>query len=209
LSLYADTDTGECRPGHKLLAQALRSSERYVRKHLAIGERLGWLRTVKHGWGARDGSRSATVYQLTLPTTTGAAAPLLDENRRHGEGEPPAPGGEPPAQNGRTTGTAVPPNSQELSRTLRTQNEKNAQNEEPGYNQPVDALKRRCLEHFATKKNVDPDDCRRVVDQLRAENIADDVIDMALGQSENANAVRLAYLVRVARDWYAQRGGRT
>jgi hypothetical protein len=71
---------------------------------------------------------------------------------------------------------------------------------------PADTLKRRCLEHFAAN-GIARDDCVRVIDQLRAENIADEIIDMALGQCENADARSLDYLVKVARAFYKQRTG--
>jgi hypothetical protein len=47
----------------------------------------------------------------------------------------------------------------------------------------------------------------RVIDQLRFENIGDEIIDIALGQCMNADAKQLAYLVTVARDFYCQRVG--
>jgi hypothetical protein len=73
--------------------------------------------------------------------------------------------------------------------------------------EPVDTLKRRCLDIFVAK-GVSRDDCCRAVDRLRADNIADELIDMALGQCERNPDVRhIGYLVSVARDWYAQRTG--
>jgi hypothetical protein len=76
-----------------------------------------------------------------------------------------------------------------------------------GNGEPVDALKRRCLAIFAAK-GVSRDDCVRAVDRLRAENIADELIDVALGQCEKNPDVRhVGYLLKVARDWYRQRTG--
>jgi hypothetical protein len=72
---------------------------------------------------------------------------------------------------------------------------------------PVDKLKRRCLDIFAPK-GVTPDDCVRAIDRLRADNIADELIDVALGQCETKSDVRhVGYLLKVARDFYKQRTG--
>src|SRR5262249_33946560 len=60
---------------------------------------------------------------------------------------------------------------------------------------PEDALKERCVAHFAAT-GVSRDDCVRAIDQLRSEDIADHLIDAALGQAINAEAKSLRYLVR-------------
>ena len=76
-----------------------------------------------------------------------------------------------------------------------------------GDGKPVDALKRRCLDIF-TPKGVSRDDCVRAVDRLRADNIADELIDIALGQCEQKRDIRhVGYLLKVARDFYKQRTG--
>jgi hypothetical protein len=73
--------------------------------------------------------------------------------------------------------------------------------------EPLDALKRRCLDIFAAK-GVSRDDCVRAIDRLRADNIADQLIDVALGQCEQKRDVRhVGYLLTVARDFYRQRTG--
>src|SRR5262249_48183314 len=71
---------------------------------------------------------------------------------------------------------------------------------------PNDPLKDRCIAHF-TAKGVSVDDCLRAIDDLRAANIADALIDAALGQAIEADAKSLRYIRRVARDWYAHRTG--
>src|SRR5262249_22182004 len=73
---------------------------------------------------------------------------------------------------------------------------------------PHDPLKDRCVAHF-TAKGVIVDDCLRAIDELRAANIADALIDAALGQAIEADAKSLNYLMQVGRDWYAQRTGAT
>ena len=76
-----------------------------------------------------------------------------------------------------------------------------------GNDPPEDALKRRCLDIF-TPKGVSRDDCCRAVDRLRCDNIADELIDTALGQCEQKHDVRhVGYLLKVARDFYKQRTG--
>jgi len=69
-----------------------------------------------------------------------------------------------------------------------------------------DALADRACAHFACH-GISRDDIVRAVDQLRADDIGDTVIDEALGQCEAAGARSLGYLVKVARDWMAQRTG--
>jgi hypothetical protein len=73
--------------------------------------------------------------------------------------------------------------------------------------EPEDALKCRCLNLFVPR-GVSHDDCVRAIDQLRCEDIADHLIDAALGQCEKkADVQSPGYLLKVARNWYRQRTG--
>jgi hypothetical protein len=68
-----------------------------------------------------------------------------------------------------------------------------------------DPLVDRAFEHFSPhgSTRADVEGC---IHSLRYDdNLADTLIDEAIGQSIKANASRLAYLTKVARSFYAQR----
>jgi hypothetical protein len=203
LSMYADTETGRCWPGHATLARALRCSEKTIGRQLSAGVDLGWLGVDQRASGGRNGKGRATVYRLTIPAqkqgNTGHGCPSFVEE----EQETVDVREQTPDICEETPDTRCPANSQSQlsSTTLSEKLSKNGSTRSTS----VDALQRRCIDIFAAK-GVDRDDCVRAVDRLRGDDIADELIEMALTHCEQKADVRfVGYLLKVARDWKTQR----
>jgi len=222
LSADADTHTGgNCRPGITKLARNVRRSQRTVYRHLAIGKKLGYIAIDLPGHGGRNGKGFATVYRLTIPETPATADTHLGDGQNKTRvtsaettakvDETTVRGGTPPLLTAllpshRESHSQSPERDQPGNAFTSERRRPSAVEGRPDHGRPVDELKRRCLEHF-TVKGVAYDDCLRVVDQLRAADIADHLIDSALGKAIDADAKSLKYFVKVTEDWYAQRTG--
>jgi Helix-turn-helix domain len=197
LSTYMNIDGGSAFPGAKNLAHDTGKSVNRVRKHLAQLVAHGWLIVVEHG-GLPGEKRRANRYQAAFPDPrTRTSTPTPNDTRAVSGGGTPTPN---------DTGTPTPIGTPTLiEQPIGTSHKRNGE-EEKSEDQPLDALTSRCFKIFAPN-GASEHDCVVAIDQLRDENIADSVIDMALGQCDG-NGRHIHYLAVVARNWYAQRAGR-
>jgi hypothetical protein len=192
LSTYMNMEGGSAFPGARRLAHDTGRHERTVRRHLGRLVADEWLAVVERG-GVR-GEHRPNRYQALIPNPWREA---------RGASETPGvtPGG-PLAE--RALPPGVTPPKHLIEQPIGTSQKR--EREEKSEDQSLDALTSRCFKIFAPN-GASEHDCVVAIDQLRDENIADSIIDMALVQCDG-NGHHIHYLAVVARNWYAQRTGR-
>jgi hypothetical protein len=133
----------------------------------------------------------------TEPPRNGVVSIPVPESEKHRETQV-------PLQRSTTVSgrEAPPPGGHDLVTVPR--NSSSPRSEEK--NAKKDRLAERAFGHFSAK-GFTRSECRETVNKLRSENIADELIDVAVGQCIERDARRLAYLLKVGRDFYLQRVG--
>lgn len=121
LAVYMNADGTEARPGVPRLCAGTGLGDRAVRGHLSSAVETGWLQQVRRGHRLGNGTVRASEYRATVPPSTGT--PVPDDTAgdrglyRHvgAGGAPPQPasGAPQPASDDTSTGTRVPPTTQD------------------------------------------------------------------------------------------------
>lgn len=193
LGTYMDHAGAGARPGDARLAEELGVTDRTIRAHLRWAREAGWLERVSKGHGAGQGVARASVWAAALPSSyrNGPSASSTDHrNAASGSGGGlPEPGRGLPEPGRGTTGTQLPPTTQDRHMTTAAARIELTADD-------LAAIERDADCELATARDVTHRAAyrRSIVDRLARERLAQRQTEARARQAERDTTARLAEL---------------